>query len=117
MKAMEVVMLRIYIPNDEAHLERVLGAIKEFGPSGDVNVIEMRSPFDKSGNRLPPEQQGSLVIEFLEEQCRAQIFVDALHDDFKPANIVATFVTMLEGDIEAMGKGTPVDADPAEAQR
>ena len=115
MKAMEAVMLRIYIPDDEAHLGRVLDAIKEFGPSGDVSIVELRRPFDDLGNRLPPDQK-SLMIEFIEEQCRAQIFVDALHDDFKPASIVATFITMLEGDITAMGTGTPADTGQAGAQ-
>lgn len=106
MKTMEVAVLRIYIPDDQEHLNRVLAAIEEFGPSGDVNITERRRPFDSSGKRLEiPEKQ--LVIEYLEESCRAQIFVDALHDDFKPATIAGSFVFLCEGDSSVMKEVTP----------
>jgi hypothetical protein len=106
MKTMEVAVLRIYIPDDQEHLNRVLTAIEDFGPSGEVNIIERRRPFDSSGKRLKtPEKQ--LMLEFFEETCRAQIFVDALHDDFKPATIAGSFMFLCEGDSSVLKEATP----------
>lgn len=107
MKSLEVAVIRIYISNDEAHLEKVLEAIDDFVPSGDVKVFETRSVFDKSGTRLPPDQQGSLMIEFFEEQCRARMFVDGWHEDIKPATIVGSFEFLLEGDAQTESEAVP----------
>ncbi len=99
MKTLEVAVLRIYIPDDDAHLDRVINAIEEFRPSGDVNIFTIRSAFDKSGLRLPSPQK-SLMIEFFEESCRAQIFMDALHEDIKPCSVMGSFVFMCEGETQ-----------------
>ena len=116
MKTLEVVVLHIYIPNDEAHLERVLQAIKEFRPGGDVRIHEVRSVFDLRGERLPIDQQKSLEIEFMEEQCRAQIFVDAMYEDMKPVTILGSFMTLLEGDEPAVEAAIEQGAGEAGAQ-
>lgn len=116
MKTLEVAVLRIYIPYDDAHLERVLTAIEDFNPGGDVTVSEVRSVLDSSGKRLPLDQQKIYMIEYFEEQCRAQIFVDALHDDIKPAKIIGSFVFMIEGDSAAPGDAEVPEQSAAGAQ-
>lgn len=115
MKTMEVAVLRIYIPHDEAHLDRVLQAIEDFRPSGEVIVSVVRSILDSSNQRLPLDQQQQFMIEYFEETCRARIFVDALHEDIKPAKIMGSFVFMVEGDSEVPGGAAP-NPGTAEAQ-
>ncbi|MEW6353345.1 MAG: hypothetical protein AB1469_03455 [Pseudomonadota bacterium] len=98
MKTLDVAMVRIYIPNDEAHLERVLAAIDDFGPGGDVNIFEVRPALDADGKRLPSTEKKSLMVEFFEETCRAQMFVDAFHEDLMPCRLLGWTMLMLEGD-------------------
>ena len=98
MKTLEVAMVRIYIPNDEAHLERVLQAIADFGPGGDISILEVRPAFDAYGKRLPSNKDYSLMVEFFEESCRAGMFVDAFHADLMPCRVLGWTALMLEGD-------------------
>lgn len=98
MKTLQVAMIRIYIPNDEAHLNRVLEAISDFGPGGDINILEVRPAFDEEGKRLPSNKDYSLIVEFFEETCRGQIFVDAFHADLMPCRILGWSMLMLEGE-------------------
>jgi hypothetical protein len=100
MKTLEVAMLKIYLPDDEAHVKRVLDAIESFCPGGDVHVYELRPAFDREGNRLASMDQRTLVIEYVEETCRAQIFVDAFHDVIKPGRVIGDFVYLCAGDEE-----------------
>ncbi len=98
MKTLEVAMVRICIPNDEAHLEKVLQAIEDFGPGGDINILEARPAFDALGKRLPSNKEYGLMVEFFEEPCRAGMFVDAFHADLMPCRILGWTTLMLEGD-------------------
>lgn len=111
MNALEVIMLRIYLPDDKAHLERVLQAIESFMPGGDVHVHELHPAFDQKGYRLPPAtRERTLMIEYIEESCRARIFVDAFHDVIKPGRIVGSTVYLCAGEEEQQ------DTDAQEAQ-
>lgn len=123
MKTLQVAMVRIYIPNDEAHLKRVLDAIDNFGPGGDVNILEVRPALDAEGKRLPSTDERSLMVEFFEETCRAQIFVDAFHDELMPCRILGWTMLMLEGDSltqsreeQAKAAKEDITASPDEAQ-
>jgi hypothetical protein len=98
MKTLEVAMVRIYIPNDEPHLEKVLQAIEDFGPGGDIHILEPRPAFDAMGKRLPSNKEHGLMVEFFEEPCRAQMFVDAFHEDLMPCRILGWTTLMLEGE-------------------
>jgi len=101
MNALEVIMLRIYLPDDKAHLERVLQAIESFMPGGDVHVHELHPAFDQKGYRLPSDtEERTLMIEYIEESCRARIFVDAFHDVIKPGRIVGTTMYLCAGEEE-----------------
>lgn len=101
MNALEVIMLRIYLPDDKAHLERVLQAIESFMPGGDVHVHELRTAFDQRGYRLPLDnQERTLMIEYVEESCRARIFVDAFYDVIKPGRIVGSTMYLCAGEEE-----------------
>lgn len=110
MNALEVIMLRIYLPDDEAHLGRVLQAIESFVPGGEVHVHELHPAFDQTGNRLPlATKERTLMIEYIEESCRARIFVDAFYDVIKPGRIVGTTMYLCAGEEEQ-------NADAQEAQ-
>jgi hypothetical protein len=98
MKSLEVAMMRIYIPNDDTHLEKVLQAIEDFGPGGDIHILETRPAFDAIGKRLPSNKEHGLMVEFFEEPCRAQMFVDAFHEELMPCRILGWTTLMLEGD-------------------
>ncbi|HLA74618.1 MAG TPA: hypothetical protein VJM76_01740 [Gammaproteobacteria bacterium] len=98
MKTLQVAMVRICIPNDEAHLERVLQAIDDFSPGGDVHVLEARAAFDSDGKRQDSKKERSLIVEYFEETCRAQIFVDTFNDELMPCRMLGWTMLMLEGD-------------------
>lgn len=100
MHALEVIMLRIYLPDDKEHLDRVLGAIETFCPGGDVIVHELNPAFDQRGYRIKTGTERTLVVEYTEESCRARIFVDAFHDVIKPGRIIGTTAYMCAGEEE-----------------
>lgn len=100
MHALEVIMLRIYLPDDKAHLDRVLGAIESFCPGGDVIVYELNPAFDQRGYRIKLDTERILVVEYTEETCRAKIFVDAFHDVIKPGRIIGMTAYMCAGEEE-----------------
>ncbi len=112
MNALEVIMLRIYLPDDKAHLERVLQAIESFVPGGDVHVHELHPAFDQRGYRLPMDtKERTLMIEYIEESCRARIFVDAFHDVIKPGRIVGSTVYLCAAEEEQPEEGQQNEGD------
>ena len=94
MHALEVTVLRIYLPDDKEHLDRVLGAIANFFPSADVHVYELNAAFDQSGCRIKLGTKRSLIVEYIEESDRARAFVDAFHDVIKPGRIIGSTAYM-----------------------
>ncbi|MDO9372159.1 MAG: hypothetical protein Q7U07_06170 [Gammaproteobacteria bacterium] len=101
MHALEVTMLRIYLPDDKEHLDRVLGAIESFFPSADVHVYELNSAFDQSGRRIKLGTERRLIVEYIEESDRARAFVDAFHDVIKPGRIIGSTAYMCAGEEES----------------
>ena len=100
MHALEVTILRIYLPDDKEHLDRVLGAIENFFPSADVHVYELNSAFDQSGRRITLGTKRSLIVEYVEESDRARAFVDAFHDVIKPGKIIGSIAYMCAAEEE-----------------
>ncbi len=100
MHALEVITLRIYLPDDKEHLDRVLSAIESFHPGGDVIVHELNPAFDQRGYRIKLGTERMLVVEYTEESCRAKIFVDAFHDVIKPGRIIGSSAYMCAGEEE-----------------
>lgn len=98
MHALEVIVLRIYLPDDKEHLDRVLGAIESFHPGGDVIVHELNPAFDQRGYRVKLGTERMLMVEYTEEICRAKIFVDAFHDVIKPGRIIGNSAYMCAGE-------------------
>ena len=101
MHALEVTMLRIFLPDDKEHLDRVLGAIESFFPSGDVHVYERDSAFDQSGRRIKLGTERRLIVEYIDESDRAMAFVDAFHDVILPGRIIGSTVYMCAGEEES----------------
>ena len=101
MHALEVTILRIYLPDDKEHLDRVLGAIASFFPSGDVHVYELNSAFDQSGCRIKLGAARTLVVEYIDESDRARAFVDSFHDVIKPGKIVGSTAYMCAAEEES----------------
>ncbi|MDP1708122.1 MAG: hypothetical protein Q8L89_03545 [Gammaproteobacteria bacterium] len=110
MHALEVIVLRIYLPDDKEHLDRVLSAIESFHPGGDVIVHELNPAFDRNGYRIKVGTERMLMVEYTEESCRAKIFVDAFHDVIKPGRIIGSSVYMCAGEEEEEGE-EPTEAN------
>ncbi len=114
MHALEVTILRIYLPDDKEHLDRVLGAIESFFPSGDVHVYELNAAFDQSGCRIKLGTKRSLIVEYIDESDRARAFVDAFHDVIKPGKIVGSTAYMCAAEEESEEEESTESSDERE---
>ncbi len=94
MKTIEITMVRVYLTEAEAHLETLLKRLNDWGKVRGVTVFRGIAGFGKSGSihsssLLDLSLDLPVVIEFFDEQAKAEEMIDYLYQIVGPGHIVS----------------------------
>ena len=92
MKSIEVLMVRVYLTEAEAHLESLIKRLNDEGKVRGVTVFRGIAGYGKSGtihssSLLDMSLDLPVVIEFFDEPVKAQVLVDELYQMVGPGHI------------------------------
>ena len=94
MKTIEVLMVRVYLTEAEAHLESLLKRLNDEHKVRGVTVFRGIAGFGKSGaihtsSLLDMSLDLPVVVEFFDEPVNAQAMIDDLYHMVGPGHIVS----------------------------
>lgn len=92
-KNMDVLMVRVYLTEAEAHLESLIKRLNDEGKVRGVTVFRGIAGFGKSGtihssSLLDMSLDLPVVVEFFDEPAKAQVLVDELYQMVGSGHIV-----------------------------
>lgn len=94
MKTIEVIVVRVYLSEAEAHLKTLLKRLSDWGKVRGVTVFRGIAGFGRSGtvhssSLLDMSLDLPVVIEFFDEPAKAQAMVEYLYEVVGPGHVIS----------------------------